>query len=262
MAALLDVREAALGQLVRVSFAKVAEFQRRGVVHFHSIIRLDAPGDSWPPPSTEISIVTLEDAVGTAIERTRLVVDAGEGQRVALRWGVEKDIQAIRNRPDLAEGQLTAEKVVAYIVKYSVKGAEDFGIASRRLNGDQARQQGLPDHVVNMIDTASRLAITVRGLDGLARWTHMLGFRGHFASKSRRFSVTLGSLRRARADYRRRQDLQDRGLVRELDHDQDDDDLLVGECRLHDQRRRRLGRRISGLRTRVAAGDGTSRITQ
>jgi hypothetical protein len=27
---------------------------------------------------------------------------------------------------------------------------------------------------------------------------HMLGFRGHFASKSRRYSVTLGALRRAR----------------------------------------------------------------
>ena len=30
----------------------------------------------------------------------------------------------------------------------------------------------------------------------------MLGFRGHFTTKSRRFSVTLGSLRQARRDYR------------------------------------------------------------
>jgi hypothetical protein len=62
----------------------------------------------------------------------------------------------------------------------------------------------------------------------------MLGFRGHFASKSRRFSVTLGCLRRARADYRRRQDVDHRRQVRELDHDQaeeDDATLLVGEWR-------------------------------
>ena len=37
---------------------------------------------------------------------------------------------------------------------------------------------------------------------GLLRWVHMLGFRGHFTTKSRRFSVTLGSLRQARRDYR------------------------------------------------------------
>ncbi|HET7532226.1 MAG TPA: replication initiator [Nocardioidaceae bacterium] len=29
-------------------------------------------------------------------------------------------------------------------------------------------------------------------------WVHMLGFRGHFATKSRRYSITLGALRRAR----------------------------------------------------------------
>ena len=29
----------------------------------------------------------------------------------------------------------------------------------------------------------------------------MLGFRGHFTTKSRRFSVTLGSLRQARRDH-------------------------------------------------------------
>lgn len=32
----------------------------------------------------------------------------------------------------------------------------------------------------------------------LGKWVHMLGFRGHFASKSRHYSVTLGALRRAR----------------------------------------------------------------
>ena len=32
----------------------------------------------------------------------------------------------------------------------------------------------------------------------LGRWAHTLGFRGHFSTKSRRYSVTLGRLRRAR----------------------------------------------------------------
>ena len=33
----------------------------------------------------------------------------------------------------------------------------------------------------------------------------MLGYRGHFATKSRRYSTTLRALRAARADYQRRQ---------------------------------------------------------
>ena len=32
----------------------------------------------------------------------------------------------------------------------------------------------------------------------LGKWAQMLGFRGHFSTKSRRYSVTLGALRRAR----------------------------------------------------------------
>ncbi len=33
----------------------------------------------------------------------------------------------------------------------------------------------------------------------------MLGFRGHFSTKSRRYSTTLGALREARAEWRRAQ---------------------------------------------------------
>jgi len=32
----------------------------------------------------------------------------------------------------------------------------------------------------------------------LGKWVHEYGYRGHFATKSRRFSITLGALRRAR----------------------------------------------------------------
>jgi hypothetical protein len=41
----------ALAAQLRVSYAKVAEYQRRGVVHFHAIIRLDGPAgpDTVPP---------------------------------------------------------------------------------------------------------------------------------------------------------------------------------------------------------------------
>jgi hypothetical protein len=40
----------------------------------------------------------------------------------------------------------------------------------------------------------------------------MLGFRGHFSSKSRRYSTTLGALRQERADYRAAQEREALGL--------------------------------------------------
>ncbi|GAT68242.1 replication initiation protein [Planomonospora sphaerica] len=36
----------------------------------------------------------------------------------------------------------------------------------------------------------------------LRPWAHMLGFRGHFSSKSQRYSTTFGDLRGVRARYR------------------------------------------------------------
>ncbi|WZI03251.1 replication initiator [Streptomyces rimosus] len=42
----------AFRQYARVSFAKVAEYQKRGAVHFHAVIRLDGPtGSDTPPPA-------------------------------------------------------------------------------------------------------------------------------------------------------------------------------------------------------------------
>ncbi|MFG1959841.1 replication initiator [Nonomuraea sp. NPDC049028] len=48
---------------VTASFAKVAEYQRRGAVHFHAVIRLDGPGGPTAPPSAWVTADTLTDAV-------------------------------------------------------------------------------------------------------------------------------------------------------------------------------------------------------
>lgn len=47
-------------QHARVSFAKVAEYQKRGAVHFHAVIRLDGPtgGDTPPPPWAGAELLT------------------------------------------------------------------------------------------------------------------------------------------------------------------------------------------------------------
>lgn len=58
-------------------------------------------------------------------------------------------------------------------------------------------------HVLRMISTCWWLG----GLPpfeplGLRHWAHMLGYGGHFSTKSRRYSTTLTALREARAEHR------------------------------------------------------------
>lgn len=59
-----------IGNRVRVAFVKVAELQDRGAVHFHAIIRLDAPrtdrDDSPRPPPPEFTVELLAKAVRAA----------------------------------------------------------------------------------------------------------------------------------------------------------------------------------------------------
>ena len=43
LAKTLGVPESRLAERVTVQYAKVAEYQQRGIVHFHALIRLDGP---------------------------------------------------------------------------------------------------------------------------------------------------------------------------------------------------------------------------
>jgi hypothetical protein len=55
-----------------------------------------------------------------------------------------------------------------------------------------------------MITTAWQLGHRrATGQHRFRAWAHMLGYGGHFLTKSRRYSVTFGQLRQARADHRR-----------------------------------------------------------
>ena len=44
-----------------------------------------------------------------------------------------------------------------------------------------------------------------RAYQGMDRWLHTLGYRGHITTKSRRFSTTMGALRAYRATWTRQQ---------------------------------------------------------
>ncbi|MGW4643146.1 replication initiator [Sphaerisporangium sp. NPDC004334] len=199
----LTVKE--LGEHLAVSFAKVAEYQRRGVVHFHAVIRLDGPGGPHTPPPAWAERDALALAVRHAAGAVSVPVPslAGEPARV-LRWGTQLDV-----RPITMDGELTEQAVAGYIAKYATKAAECVGTIDRRINTpNEVTGLGLREHPRRLIAECFRLAeLDQLNELRLAQWAHMLGFRGHFSTKSRHYSTTLGALRAARADHMRDEDI-------------------------------------------------------
>jgi hypothetical protein len=209
---LVGLDEAGLRRLVRISYAKVAEFQRRGAIHFHAVIRLDAatecrcPGCLAPPPE-RFTAALLEKALRAAVAAVGVACPMldEEPARYA-RWGEQFDVRNI-TRADGDAGELSAEQVAGYIAKYATKATESFGSGlERRLGADDLEHlDGLPDHVAELVRAAWELGGRPE-LEGLRlrAWAHMLGFRGHWSTKSRRYSTTMTVLRRARVAFAKR----------------------------------------------------------
>ncbi|NBE99786.1 replication initiation protein [Nonomuraea sp. KC401] len=188
-----------------LSFAKVAEYQRRGVVHFHAVIRLDGPGGPTAPPPTWATTDTLTQAIHHAAQAVSATAPAHADQpERTLRWGTQLDI-----RPITLNGDLTEQAVAGYIAKYATKAAECVGTLDRRINPlDDLTAYNLRDHARRLITTCLQLDTQPELADlRLADWAHMLGFRGHFSTRSRHYSTTLGELRADREHHARDTDI-------------------------------------------------------
>lgn len=204
---------------VRLSYSKVAEMQRRGVMHFHAIIRLDGidldnrEAVVFPPPG--IDLVDLVGAIQHAARHTRFISPAHHFQPFGwlIAWGDQLDV-----RPIHTTGDITDEKVAGYLAKYATKSTEAAGHLSRRLTRESIDLYADPQgsHVERLIHACWFLGGYVPGLrlahqterpyGRLRRWAHMLGFGGHFLTKSRRYSVTFRILRDNRVIWRRTTD--------------------------------------------------------
>jgi Replication initiator protein, pSAM2 len=221
----------------RVSYTKVVEFQARGVIHVHAVMRLDGPTgpDTWP--LVDVDALELGDVIDEAARTLRLNVYPRGHEPVALRWGEQVDIRPIAlgaGRDDQA-GEVHPEMVAAYLAKYLTKSTEEFGLDARGKvhSSIDARYLGASAHAQRIIETAEQLAAT-GGTDyeRLADRYGTLGYRGHVLTKTRRYSTTFRQLRQARQDWRRQPrsghdtDLDARQLVDE-DHDGDQADIVV-----------------------------------
>ncbi len=132
-----------------------------------------------------------------------------------LAWGRERD-----TRPITTTGELTDTKVAGYVAKYATKAAECTGTLDRRITAaDRLAELPVSDHARRHIAECPCLAkLSPFGGLRLVGWAHMLGFRGHFSTKSRAYSTTMGALRAERAAYQREYAVA-AGLQPDLDGD-------------------------------------------
>jgi hypothetical protein len=208
LAQLVGLSEEELRRVVRISFAKVAEYQKRGAVHFHAIIRLDAATACGciacvAPPPAGFTARLLEHATRRAAATVAVpcpLVDRHQYVTLTARWGEQLDVRHIG--ADSGE-ELTEEQVAGYVAKYATKSTEALGVTlDHRISEGELVELEVPAHVAELVRACFELG-SRPGLAGLRlrKWAHMLGFGGHFSTKSRRYSTTLGALRRARVAY-------------------------------------------------------------
>jgi hypothetical protein len=195
----LGVTPARLGEVASLQYAKVAEYQLRGAVHFHALVRLDGPQtpEGFAPAPAAVTAPVLAALVAqaaTAVRFTAPPVHDGDPARV-LAFGAQVDTRPVRTsrRTDDPDRSLTPEQVAGYPAKYATKSTGD---TEAKGNPHLRRLEATTRHLAGRAVTVDEDGEAPYGL--LGKWAHTLGFRGHFATKSRRYSVTLGQLRRAR----------------------------------------------------------------
>jgi hypothetical protein len=204
---------------VRVSHGKAAEYQARGAVHFHVLLRLDGTDPADPaavvPPPPGITAADLENAVrraaATVTCQTRPHPGSPDGTGWVIAWGNQTDVRTVT---DGGPGTVTGLAVASYLAKYATKGTEPSGHASARITPATVDLYASPagTHAERLIHACWALGRADGRMAGkatyasLRRWAHMLGFGGHFLTKARRYSVTFAALRQARITYRRHQD--------------------------------------------------------
>ncbi|MDN5716293.1 MAG: hypothetical protein L0G89_03570 [Janibacter sp.] len=195
----LGVPDSRLREVATLQYAKVAEYQARGVIHFHALVRLDGPKSDagYAAAPSAISPRVLAGFLEEAAARVRFAAPPCAGHLAGtLRFGAQVDARPVTaTRGDDPDAPLVGEQVAGYLAKYATKSASD--------TTDPRRECGHYRRLRGTIDALADERVAGDEYELMHKWVHMLGFRGHFSSKSRRYSITLGALRRARQRWQR-----------------------------------------------------------
>ena len=121
---------------VRIRYVKVAEYQARGVVHFHAVVRLDAAtaDGTYQPPPTSYTAALLADAIDQAAAAVRISADTGTPRPITLRFGTQTDARPIHRDAVVSSGRpLDGQAVANYIAKYATKTLTAPGLPHTRI---------------------------------------------------------------------------------------------------------------------------------
>ena len=106
--------------MARLSFMKVVEFQHRGLVHLHVVLRADGVGGPADPPPSWLDADVLSDAVRGAVASAHVAVPPAPGSTLSrARWGTQIDV-----RPLEPADPADAVAIAAYVAKYATKTAD------------------------------------------------------------------------------------------------------------------------------------------
>ncbi|MFC9678562.1 replication initiator [Streptomyces sp. NPDC056948] len=185
----------------RLSFARVAEYQKRAAVHVHTIVRLDGPAGPSDEPPAWGTVDRLTDAVRASAHRVQVGTPYSPAVgEVVLRWGAQLDVRRLRVDGDGPDD----DAVAAYVAKYVTKGASETGAGTDHplTAWHDIGMMPVSEHVRTLMRTCWRLG----GLPEyehlrLRAWAHTLGYRGHILTKSRAYSTTYAALRAERAHH-------------------------------------------------------------
>ncbi|MEU3880091.1 replication initiator [Streptomyces californicus] len=203
LADMAGVQRSRLNDHLRLTFAKVAEYQNRGAIHFHALMRLDGPGGPSEPPPAWATSELLETAVRAARDATTAPLrHSGAVGARAFAWGRQMDCRALGRA---GSEPITPESVAGYLAKYTSKSVSDSGGIDTRIRSyEEIRCASASPHIRALMGACWRLGSLPEFADlRLKEWAHALGFRGHVLTKSPSYSTTFGRLREIRAEFTR-----------------------------------------------------------
>jgi len=190
----MSARESA--RRLRLSYVKVVEFQRRGSVHLHALVRADVRDDELGQAPDGVDADMVATALHIAAGKVSAPMPGSDGEQ-RMTWGEQVDATVVT---DAENGR---RRAASYLAKYATKGSDALGVLDHRLRSPTPRDERLPDHLRTLVETAWELGHRP-DLENrrLQLWSHTCGFRGHFLTKSKRYSTTFAALRADRQRWR------------------------------------------------------------
>ena len=178
LAGVLGVGRSALSEVAHLHYAKVAELQRRGLVHFHALFRVDL---------ADIGVHVNVDDVVSVLQRAISTTTLRDGDDF-YRWGKVFDVGK------LGESLRDTRGVASYLAKYVTKTAGGNIELARRFRTRRQIAQLVSDSHLR------RLALVAWDMNR-ERSANTLGYSGQFITKSRGYSTSFQALRAARAEF-------------------------------------------------------------